>query len=79
MKVINGAILQAQTIELKKKLDEPHETLMGLAITELRTRFNSDATEVLVNVMPDSEIPNTREIFSSQYFPAKDANYNCAI
>ncbi len=56
MKVINGSILQAQTIELKKKLDESHETLLGLAVTEMRSRFNSDAKEVLVNVMPDVEI-----------------------
>ena len=56
MKVINGAIMQAQTVELKKKLDEPDNVLIGIAITELRNRFQSDATEVLVNVMPEAEI-----------------------
>jgi excinuclease ABC subunit C len=53
MKVNNGSILQAQTIELKKKLDESESDLMSLAITELRTRFNSNAKEILVNVMPE--------------------------
>jgi excinuclease ABC subunit C len=58
MKVNNGSIIQAQTIELKKKLDETPEELIGLAIAELRTRFESDAKEVLVNIMPDVEFEN---------------------
>ena len=54
MKVINGAILQSQTIELKKKLSETDADLITFALTELRQRFESDATEILVNVMPDT-------------------------
>jgi len=54
MKVINGAILQSQTIELKKKLSETDTDLITFALTELRQRFESDATEILVNVMPDT-------------------------
>lgn len=54
MKVINGAILQSQTIELKKKLSETNADLITFALTELRQRFESDATEILVNVMPDT-------------------------
>jgi excinuclease ABC subunit C len=54
MKIINGAILQSQTIELKKKLDESDATLLSFAITELRQRFESNTPEMLVNVMPDS-------------------------
>lgn len=62
MKVINGSIIQAHTIELKKKLEEEPAELMSLAISELRTRYHSTATEVLVNVMPDVEIKNVRFI-----------------
>ncbi|OQB65309.1 MAG: UvrABC system protein C [Bacteroidetes bacterium ADurb.Bin141] len=54
MKVINGAILQSQTIELRKKLDESDSQLIAFAITELRQRFESDSKELLVNVIPDS-------------------------
>lgn len=54
MKVINGAILQSQTIELKKKLSETDADLITFALTELRQRFESDATEILVNVIPDT-------------------------
>ena len=48
LKVINGAIVQTHTIELKKKLDEPKEELLLLAITELRQRFQSETKEIIV-------------------------------
>ncbi|TAL60694.1 MAG: excinuclease ABC subunit UvrC [Bacteroidetes bacterium] len=40
LKVVNGAIVQAHTIEMKKKLDESKEELLLLAIAELRHRFS---------------------------------------
>lgn len=54
MRVNNGSIVIAQTVELKRKLDETIEEILSLAITELRTRFNSTAKEILVNIMPDA-------------------------
>jgi excinuclease ABC subunit C len=48
LKVINGATIQGHTVELIKKLDETDEELLTLAIAELRQRFNSDASEVIV-------------------------------
>lgn len=48
LKVMNGAIIQGHTIELKKKLDETPEELLEIAIADLRTRFQSDAKEILV-------------------------------
>ncbi|MCL4165218.1 UNVERIFIED_CONTAM: hypothetical protein GTU68_002740, partial [Idotea baltica] len=45
-KVNNGAIIQSHTIEIKKKLDESDEDLLGLAIVELRQRFNSQSKEI---------------------------------
>jgi excinuclease ABC subunit C len=56
MKIINGSIIQSQTLEIKKKLDETNEELIALAITEMRTRHQSNAKEILVNVMPDVEV-----------------------
>ena len=47
LKIINGAIIQAQTIELKKKLDEKPEELLSLAIAELRQRYNSTSMKFL--------------------------------
>jgi excinuclease ABC subunit C len=48
LKVMNGTIIQTQTIELKKRLDESDEELLTLAIGEFRTRYNSDSKEIIV-------------------------------
>lgn len=57
LRVMNGAIIQGHTVELKKKLEETPEELLELAIGELRTRFFSDAEEVIVPFDPDVEWP----------------------
>ncbi|MFH1004654.1 MAG: excinuclease ABC subunit UvrC [Bacteroidota bacterium] len=46
--IIDGAIVQGHTIELKKKLDETSEELLLFAIMELRQQFNSEAKEIIV-------------------------------
>ncbi|MAY84906.1 MAG: excinuclease ABC subunit C [Flavobacteriales bacterium] len=56
MKVNSGAIIQAHTLEMKKKLDESNAELLEMAITEMRSRFNSTSKEVLVPFLPDFEI-----------------------
>src|SRR5699024_7311415 len=41
LKVVNGVVIQTQTIELRKRLDESDEKLLELAIPSLREQFNS--------------------------------------
>lgn len=48
IQVSHGAIIRSHTMEIKKKLDEPDEELLELAIIELRERFNLRSREVLV-------------------------------
>jgi len=48
LKVVNGMVIQTQTIELKKRLDESEAELLALAIPEIRERFNSNSTEIVV-------------------------------
>jgi excinuclease ABC subunit C len=48
LKVMNGSIIQTQTIEIKKRLDETDEELLTIAITEFRTKFNSTSKEIIV-------------------------------
>jgi excinuclease ABC subunit C len=48
LKVMNGSIIQTQTIEIKKRLDETDEELLTLAITEFRTKFSSTSKEIIV-------------------------------
>lgn len=46
LKVKSGSIIQTQTLELKKGLDETEEQLLCFAIVELRKRFNSTTKEI---------------------------------
>ncbi len=60
MKVISGAIVQAHTVEMKKKLDEPEEQLLSYAITALRERFHSDSREIIVPIQLNIEYKEIR-------------------
>ena len=58
LKVVNGAIVQAHTIEIRKKMDEPDEELLELAIADFRQRFSSDAPEMIIPVALDLAYPD---------------------
>lgn len=57
LKIMDGAVLQSHTIELKKKLDESDAQLLELALPEIRQRFKSNASEVFLSHTIDLEIP----------------------
>ena len=61
-KIVNGAIIHAQTIELKKKIDESDEDLLLFAIIEFRNRFNSTSKEILVPFIPEIKLPECEYI-----------------
>lgn len=61
LKVVNGAIIQAHTVELKKKLDESAEELLEFAITEIRSRFYSDAKELILPFSIETLPANTTQ------------------
>ncbi len=48
IKVVRGAIIQAHTVELKKRLDEENKDLLIFAITDLRNRLHSASKEMIV-------------------------------
>ncbi len=48
MKVIDGALVQTHSMELKKRLDETDDELLLFAVIEMRQRIQSDAPEILV-------------------------------
>ncbi|MBP1667039.1 MAG: excinuclease subunit, partial [Bacteroidetes bacterium] len=60
MKVVNGAVIQAYTLELKSRVDEERDSLLGFAITEIRQRLSSDSPEVIVPFRPDIMIEGIR-------------------
>ncbi len=53
LKIMNGTIIQTQTIELKKRLDESDEELLTLAIPAIRDKFNSTSREIVVPFLID--------------------------
>jgi excinuclease ABC subunit C len=60
LRIMNGAIIQGHTIEIKKKLDETPEELLEIAIADLRERFNSDATEIIVPFEMELDYPGVQ-------------------
>lgn len=58
MHIGNGAIVQAYTIEYKKRLDETKEELLSLGIVEMRERFKSTAREIIVPFELEMELGN---------------------
>ncbi len=62
LKVANGMIIQTQTFELKKKLDETNEELLEFAIGEVRAQYQSTSTEIIVPY--DLGISDSRIVFT---------------
>ncbi len=60
LKVVQGAIIQAFTLELKIRIDEEKESILGFAITEIRQRLSSDSHEVIIPYKPDILIDNIK-------------------
>lgn len=60
MKVVNGAIVQGHTIEMKKRLEESDEEMLDLALVEMRSKANSTAKEVIVPFAPNIELPEVK-------------------
>jgi len=53
LKVMNGSIVQAHTVEVKKKLNETPTEILTYAIVDFRQRFNSHADEIIVPFRPE--------------------------
>lgn len=53
LKVVEGAVIQALTIELKIRADEGKESILGFVITEIRQRLSSDSPEIILPFKPD--------------------------
>ncbi|MFN8345870.1 MAG: excinuclease ABC subunit UvrC [Spirosomataceae bacterium] len=50
LKIVNGYIMATQTLEVKKKLDEPDDEILALVLFEMRTTYESDAKEIISNI-----------------------------
>ncbi|MBU1011648.1 MAG: excinuclease ABC subunit UvrC [Bacteroidetes bacterium] len=60
LKVVDGAIIQAHSIEIKKKLNESPEELLAIAVAELHQRFQSNAKEIILSHDIKLEFPGIK-------------------
>ncbi len=60
MKMANGAIIQANTVEVKKKLEETEENILSSVIFEIRNRFNSTSKKIFTSIPMELEIPEIK-------------------
>ncbi len=49
LKIVEGAIVQSYTVEMKKKLEEEHQDFLHLAIPEIRDLFGSTSRRVFTS------------------------------
>jgi excinuclease ABC subunit C len=60
LKVVEGAVIQTFTLELRIRLDEEKESVLGIAITEIRQKLFSDSNEIIVPFKPDILLEKVR-------------------
>ena len=60
LRVVKGAVIQANTVEIKKKLDESDADLLAFAITDLRNRIESNSREIILPLNLQEFFPNNR-------------------
>jgi excinuclease ABC subunit C len=60
LKVVNGSIVQAHSVEVKKKLNESPQELLLLTLTDFRQRFESRSPEIIVPFMPGVDLPGVK-------------------
>ncbi len=56
--IVKGSIVQGETIDYKKGIYEEKEEILGKVITGLREKIKSNAKEIVVPFLPDSEHVN---------------------
>ncbi|MDR1739802.1 MAG: excinuclease ABC subunit UvrC [Bacteroidales bacterium] len=52
----DGRIIQAQTVEIKPHLDETANEILSMMIVEFRSRYESNAGEVVASEIPDTAL-----------------------
>ncbi|MDD2412593.1 MAG: excinuclease ABC subunit UvrC [Bacteroidales bacterium] len=60
LKVIDGAIVQTYTQEIKKNLDETDAEILLYTMTEIRTRTESTTKEIILPFLPEFKFDNIK-------------------
>ncbi len=62
LKIMNGAIVQVHSVELKKRIEEAKEDLLAYAVIELRERLQSTSTEIILPFEIGTDIPGAKTL-----------------
>jgi len=62
LKVVNGAIVQAHSVHIKKRLNESDEEVLSHAIIDIRNRLFSQSKEVIVPIEISINLPQVQFI-----------------
>jgi excinuclease ABC subunit C len=60
LKIVNGAIVQIHTIQLKKKMEEETQDLLANAILEIRERMKSQSKEIILENSEDIHLKDVK-------------------
>ncbi|MFN8241982.1 MAG: excinuclease ABC subunit UvrC [Bacteroidales bacterium] len=60
LRVTEGAVIQTYTLTLQTRLEEGDDSLLGMAVAEIRQRVSSDSPEILVPFLPDVTLDKIR-------------------
>ncbi len=66
LKVVKGAVIQAHTVEIKKKLDEDDRDLLAFAITDIRNRTESKSREIIIPLDLGDYFPGIKQTVPKQ-------------
>jgi len=53
LRVSNGAVIQTYTLEIVNRLNETKDNILGMGITEIRLKTESESKEIIVPFLPD--------------------------
>jgi excinuclease ABC subunit C len=53
MRVVRGAVVQAYSVEFRRRIEESVQDVISLAISVMRERYRSNASEIIVPLRPD--------------------------
>ena len=60
MRIIQGAIIQSFSLEMRRRLEETPEELLSLAIIDIRQRYESTVKEIIVPMNLDMELDEVK-------------------
>ena len=62
LNIVNGCVVQAYTLEYRKRIEEEKESILSTAVYELRQRFKSNSKTIIVPFIPDLKEEDTEYV-----------------